>query len=235
MLYFFFICFLIAAIFVLLYLISLQNLRKQLELLKDRNYQASFPEKFCSPSTSFQSFLNTSSNEVAKKLNFQEAFQPRDKILFANQFASKSWELNKEIMGPSPKEDVNMEIINSGNRVLEIDLSKKNWPEYNELKQSFPSYEMNQKWEKNSKVSLVSEKENHFLRSNMNEKKEVLREIFRENPRETENNFKKDLFLSYRFDEKQADSFKKGALRKEKRLFSDDKENVDFNQNFGLC
>lgn len=97
--------------------------------MKAHYYESIYPNFLDTP-TQFYSPCNNSKNNIAKRLSFNEAFQMRDKILFSNELGSKALEINKEIMGSSPRKEINLELINTNRRIIDIDLSKQDWGDY---------------------------------------------------------------------------------------------------------
>lgn len=156
-------------ILLLLYLISLQNYSKKINELKTLYYDsACFPSPMIYESSS--PYIEETRSQIAKRLSFKEAFQIRDKILFTNEFGSKSQDLMMEIMGSSPpKKDMNVEILRGNKRIVDLDLTRQDWGEYRNYKFGMENRKsfLNETQQKHEQ-EVLNEKKLSFQENNQN-------------------------------------------------------------------
>lgn len=206
-------------ILLLLYLISLQNYSKKINELKTLYYDsfhptASFPSPVIYENSS--PYIEETRSQIAKRLSFKEAFQIRDKILFSNEFGSKSQDLMMEIMGTSPpKKDMNVEIMRGNKRIVDVDLTRQDWGEYR-----------NYKFGMENKKNFLNEKH----QENEKHEQEVLRErkwLFQEN---NQNYGNTNMFLQYpKLGFNKENSNKSLRREPESSFCVEDKENYNIN------
>ncbi len=196
-----------------LYLIAVQNFAKKIKILQNRCYgeDSSNFLSFSAIESPIDYFMSPSSiNAITKRLNFNEDFQRNDKHFFSNEFSSKTKKINKEIMGISPKKEINFDYHNKNQRIVEIDLTKENFFGYANYSQYYQKKERE---------------------TNMNENK---REVLLEKNREFDNPKKKNIFFNYpNFEfEKENKNGKfdnKEMFHSLRNSWNDDKENYNMN------
>ena len=114
------------------YLIYLQNLSQKVKILQNHYYVEDF--SYLQHSKSFELspisyYTVESSVNIAKRLSFREASNNNDNFYFNNEYNWKHINLNKEIMGITPRKEIAKENIipNMSNKgIVEINLSKDN-------------------------------------------------------------------------------------------------------------
>lgn len=185
-------------------------------MLQNNIYHDNSLKKYSSPIKEnlfdyYSTHPTSSEKAVVKKLSFKEAFQMNDKFFFNNDISSRVMSINHEIMGKTPKKDLNLELMNQNKQIFEIDLSRGD----------------NFKFIKGNYNRNIFDKESSLNKYN-NETN-----AFKEN-KEAENNLKRFLDISNKNLDKMI-AKTKGIDKKERNYRYEDKENFNYNgykQNF---